>query len=67
MQLRKFFNWQYVYFVWPLEYLIKIPPIPTKRAKFILLKVKSCSALLYMLLVNIPSYLNSVLRYNVLF
>jgi hypothetical protein len=25
-------NWRYVYFVCPLEYLIKKPPVPMKRA-----------------------------------
>jgi len=43
---RNFFNWPYVYFIWLLEYLIKKPHVPTKRAIVILIKVKSCSAFL---------------------
>ena len=50
--------------MWPLEYLIKKPPVPTKRAKISLIKVKSCNALLRMLLVCIGSYLKSFLRYK---
>ena len=37
-----------------LEYLIKELPVPTKRTTFIVIKVKSCNALLRMLLVHIP-------------
>ena len=37
-------------------------PVSTKRVTLILRKFKSCRALLPMLLVNIPSYMNSVLR-----
>ena len=46
------------------EYLIKKLPVPTKRAKVILIKVISCNAFLVMLLVYIyiRSYLKSVLR-----
>jgi hypothetical protein len=56
----------YVYFVLPLEYLIKKPPVPTKWATVSLIKIKSCNALLRMLLVYIGSYLKSVLRYKLL-
>jgi hypothetical protein len=45
------------------EYLIKKPPVPTKQATISLIKVRSCSALLRMLLVCIRSYLKSVLAY----
>jgi hypothetical protein len=31
-QSRNFFNWRYLYFVWPLEYLAKKAPVPTNRA-----------------------------------
>ena len=56
-------TWQCVYLAWPLEYQIKKPPVPTKQATVILIKVKSCSALLRMLLVCIGIYLKSFLRY----
>jgi len=39
-------------------------PVPTKRATVILIKVKSCNALLRMLLVCIRGHLKSDLRYN---
>jgi hypothetical protein len=55
-----------VYFVSSLEYLIKKPPLSTKLATISLIKVKSCSALLRMLLVCIRSYLKSLLRYKFL-
>jgi len=46
---------------------VRIPslklPVPTKRATVILIKVKSCNALLRMLKVCFRSYLKSVLRY----
>jgi hypothetical protein len=60
------FNWPYVYFVRPLKYLIKKLPVPTTQAANIFMKVKSCNALLRILLVRIRGYLKSVLRYNVL-
>ena len=41
-------------------------PVATKRATIILIKVKSCNALLRMLLVCTRSYLKSVLRYKFL-
>ena len=47
-------------FVWSLEYLIKKLPVPTKRATVISIKVKSCDALLHMLLVRTIIYLKSV-------
>jgi hypothetical protein len=59
-------NCWYVCFVWPLEYLIKKPPVPRKRATLGLITVKSCSALLHILLVCICSYLKSFLRYKYL-
>jgi hypothetical protein len=65
-QSRDFFNWRRIYFVWPLKYLIKKPPTPTKWATISLFKVESCNALLHMLLVCICSYLKSVLRYKFL-
>jgi hypothetical protein len=49
-----------------LEYLIKKPPVPTKRATIILIKVKSCNALLRMLLVCMNMYLKSDLTYKFL-
>ena len=42
--LWSFFNWHCVYFVWPLEQIIKKPPVPTKWATVSLIMVKSCSA-----------------------
>jgi hypothetical protein len=39
-------------------------PAPTKRAKIILLKVKSCNSLLPILLALICTYLQSVVRYT---
>jgi len=44
-------------------YLIKKPPVRTKRAKVSLIKIKSCSGLLRVLLLWIRSYLKSLLRY----
>jgi len=41
-------------------------PVATKRATVSSIKVKSCNALLYMLLVCVGSYLKSVLRYKFL-
>jgi len=41
-------------------------PVSTKRAAVILIKIKSCNALLSMLLVFIRSYLKPVLTYNFL-
>jgi len=38
-----------------IEYLIKKPPVPTKRAIISSIKVKSCNALLRKLLVCIHS------------
>jgi hypothetical protein len=52
--------------MWPLEYLIKKPPVPMKWATVILMKVKSCNALLHMVLICIYSHLKSVLRYKFL-
>jgi hypothetical protein len=43
-------------------YVIKKLPVPTKRVTVLLLKVKSCKALLRTLLLWIRSYLQSVLR-----
>jgi hypothetical protein len=51
-----FSNWQCVYFVWPLDYLIKKPPVPMKQATIRLIKVKSCSAVLRKLMVCIDIY-----------
>jgi len=48
-----------------LQYLIKKPPVLTKRATIILIKTESCNALLGMLLVCISSCPKSFLRYNV--
>ena len=44
--------------------LVMKHPVPTKRATVILIKAKSCSALLLVLLVCTGSYLQSVLRYT---
>ena len=60
------FNWPYVYFVRPLEYLIKKLPVPKTQATNIFIKFKTCNALLRILLVRIRSYLQSVLKYNFL-
>jgi hypothetical protein len=49
-----------------MEYLFKKPPVPTKRATVILIKVKSWNALSSMLLVCISVYIKSVLRYTFL-
>ena len=46
--------------------IIKKLPVPTKRSKIFLLKVKSCNALFRMLLVCISSYLKSFLKYKFL-
>ena len=56
-----FFNGPCVYFVWPLEYLTKTTPVPTKWAKIILVKVKSCNKLLITLLIYISISLTSVM------
>ena len=37
-------------------------PVPNKRATFSLIKVKSCTALLHVLLARIGTYLKPVLR-----
>jgi hypothetical protein len=55
-----------LYFVWPLKYLTKKTPAPTKPATVILIKVKSCNALWHMLLGYVRSYLKSVLRHKFL-
>jgi hypothetical protein len=52
-----FFNWRCVYVVWPLEYLIKKPPVPTKRATV---------SLITYVLACIRIYLKSVLRHKYL-
>ena len=51
---------------WPLEYLTKKHPLPTKRATFSLVKAKSRNALLCLSLVYTRRYLISVLRYKFL-
>ena len=58
----KFSNWRYVYFVWPLEYLIKKPSAPTKRAIISLIKVKSCNAFSCILVLCIRSDLKPIQR-----
>jgi len=45
--------WCNVYFLLRLQFVIQTPPLPTKQAMVILIMVKSCSALLYILLVYI--------------
>jgi hypothetical protein len=59
-------NYWCIYFVWLLEYVLKKFSLPTKRATVILIKVKSCNALLRMLLACILRYLKHVLRYKFL-
>jgi len=60
-------NRRYVYFLRPLVYLIKKPPVPTKREKISLSKGKSCNVLLLrMLLLRTSIYLKSVLRHKFL-
>jgi hypothetical protein len=44
--------------------LFKKHPVPTKRGTVGLIKVRSCNALLLMLLLCICSYLKYVLRYK---
>jgi hypothetical protein len=51
-----------LYFALSFEYLIKKAPVPTKRATVSLIKVKSYTALLLVLLLCIRSYLKSILR-----
>ena len=63
---RYFLNWRRVYSVRPFEYTFKKLPVPTKRATLILIKVRSCSTLLHMLLARVRSYLQSVMRYKYL-
>jgi len=53
---RNFLNWRHLYFLWKIS---KKFPEPTKRATVILFKVRSCSAMLNMLLVCISIYLKS--------
>jgi len=60
------FNWRYVYFLRPLVYLIKKPPVPTKRETISLIKGKSCNVLLRMLLLRTSIYLKLVLRHKFL-
>jgi hypothetical protein len=59
-------DWRYVYFIWNLEYVIKKPPVSTKRTRVSLIKVTSGNALLRMLPIYICSYLKSILRYKCL-
>jgi hypothetical protein len=54
------------YFIRHLEYLIKKPPVLTKRARVSLINVKSGNALLRILPTCICSYLKSILRYKYL-
>ena len=61
-----FSNWRSVYFVWPLEHLIKKLPVPTKLAIVVVIKAKSRQAFLHVLLVCICSYLKSFQRYTFL-
>ena len=49
-----------------IRVFIKKLSVPTKRATINSIKVKSCNALLRMLLVCISTYLKSVLRYKFL-
>jgi hypothetical protein len=58
------FLWLYIYFVWPLEYLIKIHPVRTKRTKVILFKVKSCHAFSRMTLVCLMFISPCILIYS---
>ena len=48
-----------MYFVRPLEYLSKELPVPTMQATVSLIKVKSCNALLRVLLVFIGTFLKT--------
>ena len=49
-----------------IEYLIKKPPLPSKTATILLIKVKSCTILLLTLLTCIRNCLQAVLRRNLL-
>ena len=55
-----------VYFLWMLEYLITKLPLLTKLVTVILIKAKSRSALLHILLLRIRNYLKSFLRHKFL-
>ena len=57
-------NWRCVYLEWPLEYLTKKPPAPTKQAIISSIQAKTCSALLLTLPVCISVYLKSVPRHT---
>jgi len=48
----------------PLEYLIKKPPVHTKRLTITLMKLKSCNSSLRMLLLRISVYVKLVLQYK---
>jgi hypothetical protein len=61
-----FFNGPCVYFVWPLEYLIKKPLVPTKWEKIVLIEVKSCNKMLLTLLIYISISLTSVMGFKFL-
>jgi hypothetical protein len=58
--------WLWFYFVCPLEYPIKKPPVPHEASGDQFNKVKSWNELLQMLLVCIRTYLKSVPSYNLL-
>ena len=59
-------NRRCVYFLWPLDYLVRKLPVHKKGATVIWIKVKSCNELLRMPQVCIRIYLNSVLIYKYL-
>ena len=50
-----FFNWRCVYIVWPVEHLIKKPPVLTNERQSVV-KVKSCTALLLSVLKSVLIY-----------
>jgi len=59
----RFINWRYVYFVWPLEHVIKKLPVPTKLVT-VVIKAETRQAFLQVLLVCICSYFKSFQRYT---
>jgi len=62
-QYPKVFNGRYVYFLCRLEYIVKALSLPMKQTTVILIEVKSCNGLLYVLLLCISIYPKSVLGY----
>jgi len=45
-----------------MEYLLQKPPVPVKQATICLIRIKTCNALLRMLVACIRSYLKTALK-----